>query len=55
MDADCLITYDDSVLAETKLEILRTEYSSTPLIESIVFTPNTSTDSPPTPRQFTEL
>jgi hypothetical protein len=38
MDADCLITCDDAVPAE-----------------SIVFTSDTSTDSPPTPRQFTEL
>jgi hypothetical protein len=55
MDADCLITCDDGVPAETELEILGTEYSSTPLTESIVFTPDTGTDGPPTPRQFTEL
>jgi hypothetical protein len=54
MDADCLITCDDSVLVETELEILGTEYSSTPLMESIVFTPDTGTDGRPTLRQFTE-
>jgi hypothetical protein len=54
-DTDCLITYDDGVPAETEPEILGTEYSSAPLMESIVFTPDTGTNSPPTPWQFTKL
>src|SRR5271170_1750552 len=55
-DTDCLITCDDGIPAETELEILGTEYSSTPLTEGIVFTPYTSTCGPLTPSgQFTEL
>ena len=54
-DINCLITCDDGVLVETELEIFRTEYSSSPLMGSIIFTPNTSTDSPLTPRKFTKL
>lgn len=54
MDANCLITCDDSVLAKTELKILGTKYSSTPLIKSIVFTPDISTNGRPTLRQFTK-
>jgi len=54
-DIDCLITCDDGVLVEMEPEILGTEYSSSPLMGSIVFTPDTSTNGSSTPGQFTEL
>jgi hypothetical protein len=54
-DTNCLIPCSDGVPAETEPEILGTEYSSTSLTESTVFTSDTSTDGLATPGQFTEL